>query len=128
MQRKIAKGSLKLLGVDIANAMSNRQRASAAAARFKPVWMIFVQNADGSFELVRAMSFRASSLTPVVNPRGIRALFPAASALMRRTLDSGVWYETRSEISYEDGAGEPVAETSTTAGEKPGTEEAAHGE
>jgi hypothetical protein len=118
---KLPRGPLKIITIDVLAAASNRQRALAGSTRFKPVWRIFVLNEDGeSFTPHTALQFRASSLTPRNNPRGIRAQYPQSNSAMRRALDNGIWFETRSEVTLDADAEVPAAaaEQATTE-EKP---------
>jgi len=99
---KLPKGPLKIIAPIVEAAIANRQRAGAGAKRFKDVWRIFVLNEDGvSFTPYTAFTFRTSGLTPRHEPLGIRNAHPQANSAMRTALASGIWFETRSEITLD---------------------------
>jgi hypothetical protein len=110
---KLPKGPLKIIAPVVKHAIANRQRAGAGSTRFKHVWLVFVLNADGvTFTPYSAFTFRTGSLTPRHEPLGIKKVYPQANSAMRVALSSGLWFETRSEITldFDTVASEPTTE------------------
>lgn len=96
---KLPKGPLKIIVPIVKNAQANRQRQGAGSTTYKPVWNVYVLDADGSkFTAHTAFTFRSSGLTPRHEPKGIKVAYPQANGAMRDALDAGIWFETRSEI------------------------------
>jgi hypothetical protein len=111
---KLPKGTLKIIAINPEAAKSNTTRARAGSARLKPVWRVYMLNDDGtSFSTFDAFNFRASSLLPRHEPLGLRAAYPHANSAMRKALEVGVWFETRSEITLATAQETPAAEEIT---------------